>query len=278
MDYSFAKSTIFGALYDPLGWSDFADNLALLLSSNATTLAAYSDSLVGTTLDTPASIASVLSKFTAVSSIHCADRKPRVSTFDEFRPVLDELYDISSVYGDGSDLINMHCAQWKIEPKERYEGGFEVSTQNPVLFIGNTWDPYTPLLSAHNVSTGFNGSVVLEVQGYGVSIPKMPSLGFGRVSIFSQFAFHSPPKSPHYSTANGTSLLAYVLGSPLQVYCEDDRGVLDKSDDTRGWDCLRVRCNPILEQDMGRSLRGVGLELHYGIFFQQHDSLTALIY
>jgi len=65
----------------------------------------------------------------------------------------------------------MTCTQWKIEAKERYEGDFQVQTKKPVLLIGNTYDGLTPLLSAHNVSSGLKGSVVLEVRGYGVCNP-----------------------------------------------------------------------------------------------------------
>lgn len=69
------------------------------------------------------------------------------------------------------------CAQWKIEPKERYTGDFNVKTKHPVLFIGNTNDGLTPLVSAKNVSSTFEGSVVLTVDGYGVSFI-YPSLLF----------------------------------------------------------------------------------------------------
>jgi len=48
-------------------------------------------------------------------------------------------------------------------------GDFRVKTKNPVLLIGSTYDPVTPIASAHNVSAGFEGSVVLERGGFGVS-------------------------------------------------------------------------------------------------------------
>ena len=66
-------------------------------------------------------------------------------------------------------FLNSACAQWKIEPKERYTGDFNVKTKSPVLFIGNTFDGLTPLVSAKNVSSTFEGSALLTVDGYGVS-------------------------------------------------------------------------------------------------------------
>ncbi|KAF2165669.1 hypothetical protein M409DRAFT_23959 [Zasmidium cellare ATCC 36951] len=43
----------------------------------------------------------------------------------------------------------------------------DILTRNPVLFIGNSVDPTTPLVSAWNVSAGFRGSVVLRQDGVG---------------------------------------------------------------------------------------------------------------
>ena len=37
------------------------------------------------------------------------------------------------------------------------------------MFVGGPFDPVTPLISAYNMSTGFEGSVVLQHNGYGVS-------------------------------------------------------------------------------------------------------------
>lgn len=176
LDYSTAKSYLFSSLYNPTLWPDLADLLVGLLGANATQLAAFSDASVGVVSADLAAAESALALDMSVVAIHCSDRAPRAATFEEFKPALEELYNISSIYGDGSDLINFHCARWKIEAKERYQGGFEVATQNPVLFIGNTFDPLTPLVSAYNVSSGFNGSVVLEVHGYGVSFSSTFSL------------------------------------------------------------------------------------------------------
>ncbi|KLO05807.1 hypothetical protein SCHPADRAFT_1002699 [Schizopora paradoxa] len=41
------------------------------------------------------------------------------------------------------------------------EGTFNHKTSHPLLLIGNTADPVTPLWAAHKMSKGFEGSVVL---------------------------------------------------------------------------------------------------------------------
>lgn len=67
--------------------------------------------------------------------------------------------------------LSMIATQWKLEAKERYTGDFRVKTKHPMLVIGNTYDPTTPLRSARNISESFEGSVVLEHGGYGVCYP-----------------------------------------------------------------------------------------------------------
>lgn len=110
------------------------------------------------------------SSYPPLEGFHCSDRAPaaRAGTYDKFLPAVYELSNTSRIAGRGDISLSMACAQWKLESKERYEGDFQVSPKNPVLLIANTYDGHTPIQSAHNVSAGFDGSVVLEVNGYGV--------------------------------------------------------------------------------------------------------------
>lgn len=105
----------------------------------------------------------------ALRGIHCSDRFNRISSLEDFLPVSDRLHDISRLMGSVELPIASDCAQWPIKAKERYEGDFQVSPRKPVLIVGNSHDGHTPIASARNVSAGFEGSVVLEVNGYGVS-------------------------------------------------------------------------------------------------------------
>lgn len=111
--------------------------------------------------------------------IHCSDNDARVSTLEEYLPSAEKLHRTSRIMAPADSFLAKTCPQWKIEPKERYKGDFNVKTKNPVLFVGNTWDGHTPLVSAKNVSAGFEGSRVLEVRGWGVCIfaPSCYSMG-----------------------------------------------------------------------------------------------------
>lgn len=107
----------------------------------------------------------------AVYGIHCADKTPGKYTFDEVLPVVSTLSYQSTLMGQVGIPLSMIATQWKLEAKERYTGDFKVKTKHPMLVIGNTYDPTTPLRSARNISESFEGSVVLEHGGYGVCYP-----------------------------------------------------------------------------------------------------------
>ncbi|GAM42077.1 hypothetical protein TCE0_043f15723 [Talaromyces pinophilus] len=118
------------------------------------------------------------SVYPPLEGIHCSDRTPvaRAGTYDKFLPAVYELSNTSKIIGRSDISLSMACAQWKLDAKERYEGDFQVSPKNPVLLIANTYDGHTPIQSAYNVSAGFEGSVVLEVKGYGHTSLVLPSL------------------------------------------------------------------------------------------------------
>ncbi|KIP02216.1 hypothetical protein PHLGIDRAFT_305697 [Phlebiopsis gigantea 11061_1 CR5-6] len=59
------------------------------------------------------------------------------------------------------------CSAWDIKPAERFSGAFVGNTSFPILLIGNTADPVTPLAHAHTMSKGYNGSVVLTQNSAG---------------------------------------------------------------------------------------------------------------
>ncbi|KAH8664242.1 peptidase S33, tripeptidyl-peptidase [Xylariales sp. PMI_506] len=175
LDYSLLKNIIQSAIYGPAQWPSSAALLTAFLSARTDADFEEIAQLVGLQTDSPTTEMTNLQLYSAISGIHCSDRGPRLAGLDELQPVLAELYGVSAVMGDAEDLATIRCGRWLIDPKERYEGGFTVETANPVLFVANTWDGLTPIVSAYNVSSGFNGSAVLEVHGYGHTSLQLPS-------------------------------------------------------------------------------------------------------
>lgn len=95
----------------------------------------------------------------------------RESSFDKFRPTVDKLYNSGRFLANRTLGLQMSCAQWKNDAKERYQGDFHAKTAKPILLVGSSYDAFSSIHSARNVSSGFEGSAVLEVKGYGVCFP-----------------------------------------------------------------------------------------------------------
>ncbi|KAK3315525.1 TAP-like protein-domain-containing protein [Apodospora peruviana] len=99
--------------------------------------------------------------------IKCGDTIPRATELADVRPEVEHMAKSSEIFGSYLTTLATQCAPWPFEAKERYLGDFKVKTKVPVLFVGNTYDPVTPVASARNMSASFEGSVVLEQRGFG---------------------------------------------------------------------------------------------------------------
>ncbi|KAL4934528.1 uncharacterized protein BDV17DRAFT_278706 [Aspergillus undulatus] len=149
VDYSAVKSIYAQALYSPRGWGG-----VITFSPSINSTALYYSIL--------------FESDNALAGIYCSDNQKRTENFEDFVPALEKLYSTSRIMGDVPVGSYARCQQRKIKPKETYTGSFNhVQTKNPILYVGNTFDGHTPLKSAYNVSSSFEGSVVLEMDGYG---------------------------------------------------------------------------------------------------------------
>jgi hypothetical protein len=161
IDCSLVKPYIMKLLYFPTTYDKLAGALEALLVRNTAVLA----TLGSADLSSPGSI-----MFESLPGIRCSDKFLRTSKVNNVRTELkDKLYTTSAHFGDVATITMSTCAQWGFVAKERYDGNFRVKTSFPPLIIGNMWDPATPLKSARNVSAMFEGSVLLQHNGHGVS-------------------------------------------------------------------------------------------------------------
>ncbi|KAL4909923.1 hypothetical protein BDW74DRAFT_173401 [Aspergillus multicolor] len=174
VDYAALKSTYAQSLYTQRAWP-FMTKLVDVFFYGTESSIEEVDALPQINL-TASTLPSMAANDFALAGIYCSDNQVRTESFDEFVPVIDRLYSISKIMGDVGVGSYSRCQQWKIKPKETYTGSFDhVQTKNLPLFIGNTLDGHTPLQSAYNVSSGFEGSVVLEIDGYGHGSTSIPS-------------------------------------------------------------------------------------------------------
>jgi len=111
-------------------------------------------------------------------AIHCGDRTVRLSSWEaqEADGAFKRLYNVSRLVGDIAAPISATCAQWPWRARETYGGDFYVKTRKPVLVASNTRDSHTPLRSAKNLTAGFEGSGLLEVNATGHATLNAPSV------------------------------------------------------------------------------------------------------
>ena len=67
------------------------------------------------------------------------------------------------------------CASWPAVAADRYAGPWDRPTANPILVIGNTFDPETPLEGAVAMADELASARLLTVDGYGHSALLNPS-------------------------------------------------------------------------------------------------------
>ncbi|GJE96002.1 alpha/beta hydrolase [Phanerochaete sordida] len=90
-----------------------------------------------------------------------------VKTLEEARKEYEAMLEISDLATAWYRTTRGPCTGWTICAKDRMNGSFETNTSFPLLIIGNTHDPRTPIANAFNMSSGFAGSVVLQQNSTG---------------------------------------------------------------------------------------------------------------
>lgn len=171
IDYNAFRSLVRFALYSPEAWPALAAGIRGLQEGDTTAaVAATAPPIVGAGDESP-------------FGIHCADKDAPhrgTDTVDPLIPVLHEYQAQSRMVGDLVSSLSIICALWQTPAKETADRALftHVRTRHPLLFVGNSFDPATPLRSAVNSSSIFEDSVVLEHQGHGVSrlLPFCPPL------------------------------------------------------------------------------------------------------
>ncbi|KXG48153.1 uncharacterized protein PGRI_020230 [Penicillium griseofulvum] len=103
-----------------------------------------------------------------LASIGCTDGEDRSGlTKQDFFDYYKVLKGQSRWMADIWASFTMPCWGWKTRPKWRYEGPISGSPAHPILWIGNTMDPATPLRNAYKMAERFSGSAVLEQESAG---------------------------------------------------------------------------------------------------------------
>lgn len=167
LDYNLLKQLYIAAVYGEQDWHNASMITAMLLRGESDNDDLYNLLDHSLPLTAEENEANYMNKV-ATLAIRAADRVPRSSNMSDIEPLLKQIRNMSTLVGDASDADVMVCAQWPFEPPERYSGPWAgIRTPTPMLLLGNTFDPVTPLTSAYNTSAAFEGSAVLEIDTYG---------------------------------------------------------------------------------------------------------------
>ncbi|KAK5052069.1 hypothetical protein LTR84_002873 [Exophiala bonariae] len=171
LTYTAIKSAMFSALYFPAGWMKLAVALQALTEGDPSGWVTYVGN--GTNSErTPY----------AINGIRCGEASYRTNKLSNLDTFIAEISNVSEFGGlDIGPLNDLICASWLVRANEVYNGTWGVRTKHPVLVIGNTYDPVTPLSSARNMSSLLPGSVLLEHHGYGHTSLAQPSLCTARI-------------------------------------------------------------------------------------------------
>ncbi|KAK7468356.1 hypothetical protein VKT23_002871 [Stygiomarasmius scandens] len=159
LTYDTLRQVIFNAISSPYAqFKLLATGLAELSNGNGTIIfeTIFGDS---TEPADPAVTALILNGFEAFIAILCSDADPLNATVPELR---ESMAEINSTFAGVFALPTRNrCAGWKFHPDDRFRGPVGANTSNPLLLIGNTADPRTPLASTMKTSSMFPGSAVL---------------------------------------------------------------------------------------------------------------------
>lgn len=106
----------------------------------------------------------------ALDGIYCGDQAYRAETVDDLYSAW-ALHSEQSSFSDTGAEGELTCARWPFKAAETLDmNKFKhVNTKMPILFVNSRYDPITPLVSAYEASTRFNGSRVVVHEGEGVS-------------------------------------------------------------------------------------------------------------
>ncbi|TFK35059.1 TAP-like protein-domain-containing protein [Crucibulum laeve] len=176
LDYARLKGTILRGLYSPYrSFQPLAKGLSDLVAGDPKTLFKLAEPMLPLfecSCDSPKNLREIND---AAKAIMCNDGDDVPGDLESAQKFFDTFIKESQwaeVWADG----RIGCSGWPKFPKNHFQGPFIANTSHPILLIGNTADPVTPLWAAQKMSRGFTNSVVLTQDSPGHCSLAAPSL------------------------------------------------------------------------------------------------------
>ncbi|TEB32535.1 hypothetical protein FA13DRAFT_1687269 [Coprinellus micaceus] len=175
VDHSTLHFNLFISLYSPFAsFKPLANALAQLAAGNGTALL----SLLGEPVPYTCSCDEHAHDWDplpeAFATVLCNDGAEVSGSLKDLQDYWNELAGVSQ-FADYWGTIHAGCVGWP-KNKKPFHGPFVGDTSHPILLIGNTADPVTPLSSAKKMASGFKNSVVLTIDAGGHTSLGAPSV------------------------------------------------------------------------------------------------------
>ncbi|KAF5311062.1 hypothetical protein D9619_008144 [Psilocybe cf. subviscida] len=224
LDYTMLRVALFSGLYGPYeSFPYLAQGFAELAAGNGTKLfnrmhpEAFQCDCDGKVPDVKVS----LDSYAAVLCNDGDDIPNDLESAEKYFEMMMEISNWSEVWAS----IRLNCVNWPKFPKDHFQGPFKASTSHPILVIGNTADPVTPLWAAKKMSKGFKDSVVLTQDSVGhasVSAPSVCTQKYVR-DYFVDGTLPEPgtvchPVTGPFSTKADEALLSMMTVEEQEIY------------------------------------------------------------
>ncbi|TFK64067.1 alpha/beta-hydrolase [Pluteus cervinus] len=176
VDFDRLKLTVFLSLYSPYAeFHTLAQGLADLENGNATAIYQVSETpTFGCHCGSKPSFSSSINE--GVVFVSCTDGVPLPNDLEFSRKHYNDMSKSSREWGRWWSVGAIRCSGWPQFKRTHFQGPFVANTSFPILLIGNTADPVTPLWAAQKMSKGFKNSMVLIQDTPGHCSVAMPSL------------------------------------------------------------------------------------------------------
>jgi pimeloyl-ACP methyl ester carboxylesterase len=179
INYSVLIGFTLGFLYDSAGWPDLAEFLALVEATANGVAPLRAPAVPRVPVDgppryAPAGVAvppprldgDYMNFVESFSGVACADSiNPRPYIAWSINGALADAQ--SGYFGRRWTWASSTCAEWPGHDADRYLGPFDRITANPVLVVGNRWDPATRYEGAVIVHNLLPRSALLTVEAWG---------------------------------------------------------------------------------------------------------------
>ncbi|KAG5645285.1 hypothetical protein DXG03_006587 [Asterophora parasitica] len=175
VDYNRVRMAVFTALYQPFRlWPTLAQGLAALAKGNGELLFAILDRPAFECSCDEGAVRDYPPDNDASIAVSCNDGDAVSESFEE----LEKYFEATTRESQWAEIwsgIRASCVGWPVR-KNRFRGPFEANTSFPLLFIGNTADPVTPISAAKKTAKGFPSAVVLTQDSPGHCSLSSPSI------------------------------------------------------------------------------------------------------